>query len=114
MRRIGLVAAVALATAVAPAQAAATSCKPVRDVFEGTRYEGSDLYRIRANGVSCARARRVANRATYRALGIPVPGDPIKRFGSRGWSVTDDLRGDADRLSARAPGRRVTWRFGEL
>jgi hypothetical protein len=100
-----------LAVAAAPAQA--RSCRPVRNVFDGTRFEGSDLYRIRATGVSCQTARRVAYRATYKAIGLPVRA-PIKRFTSHGWDVTDDLRGDADRLSARRGARRVTWLFGHL
>ena len=104
-----------LATAAVPANAAARSCRPVRNVFDGTRFAGSDLYRIRAQGVSCARARRLAHRATHKALGIPAAGGPIKRFRVDVWHVADDLRGDADRLSATASGgRRVTWRFGDL
>ncbi len=104
-----------VAAAAAPADAAARSCRPVRNVFDDTRYAGSDLFRIRAEAVSCRRARKLAHRATYKAIGIPAAGGPIKRFSVDGWRVVDDLRGDADRLRATASGgRRVTWRFGEL
>jgi hypothetical protein len=108
-----LAAATLVATAV-PAEAVARSCRPVRNVFDNTRYAGSDLFSIRADGVSCRRARRLAHRATFKALGVPVASGPILRFRVDGWRVTDDLRGDADRLRARSSGRLVTWRFGEL
>jgi hypothetical protein len=103
-----------LATAAVPADAATRSCRPVRNVFDYSRYAGSDLFRIRAEGISCRRARRLAHRATFKALGIPAASGPILRFRVDGWRVTDDLRGDADRLGARSSGRLVTWRFGEL
>ena len=102
-----------VATAAAPAEA--RSCRPVKNIFDGTRYEGSDLYRIRAQNVSCARARKLAYRATYKAIGYSAALGPVLHFRVDAWRVADDLRGDSDRLSASASGgRRVTWRFGDL
>jgi hypothetical protein len=91
------------------------SCAPVRNVFEGTRYAGSDLYRIRAQAVSCRTARRVALRGTYRAeAATPDPTGHV-RVTYRRWRIVDDLRGDVDRFRARASGRkRVRWLWGDI
>lgn len=116
MRRATLCATLALALiAPATADAAVKRCRPVIDIFDGTRYAGSDLYRIRAQGVSCATARRVALRGTHRGVaGVPDP-DGRVRVTYRRWTVVGDLRGDADHYRALAPGRkRVTWIFGDL
>ena len=97
----------------APATAASyRSCKPVKNPYAGTRYEGVDLTHIRALRVSCARARRVARGAHAKALGITPPVSGIRDFRWRSWTVTGDLRGDHDRYLARAHGKkRVRWRF---
>ena len=113
------VAAVTLALAffagpVAVADAAFKTCRPVVDIFEGTSDEG-DLYRIRAQGVSCRTARRVARRGTFKAVGMTPGPSGFKRFRYRRWRIVDDLRGDVDRYSARAGGsKRVRWLYGEL
>ena len=88
------------------------SCEPVRNPYPDSRYEDVDLTRIRALGVSCRGARRVARSAHYKALGLgpPVAG-PIRRFTWRGWNVSGDLRGSHDRYVARWGARRVRWRF---
>ena len=118
MRRLISAAALTLALvafAPATADAAFKSCRPVLNVFEGTRYEGSDLYRIRAQGVSCRTARRVVRRGTYKGVaGTPDPSGRV-RVRYRSWSIVDDLRGSVDRFSARAGGsKRVRWLFGEV
>jgi hypothetical protein len=101
--------------APAPADAALKRCPPVIDVFDGTRYAGSDLYRIRARGVSCRTARRVALRGTYRGVAAVPDPDGRVRVTYRKWTVIGDLRGDADRYRARATGaKRVNWIFGDL
>jgi hypothetical protein len=108
-----LAAAVSLLAAVAPASAGAAttrSCSPVVNPYAGTRYDGVDLTHIRATGVSCATARKVARRAHRRALGLPLTG-PVKRFSWNGWRVTGDLRGAHDRYVARKGTHRVRWRF---
>jgi hypothetical protein len=87
------------------------SCAPVVNPYPGTRYEGVDLTRIRAAGVSCRGARRVARRAHNRALGITPHADGVRRFTWRGWRVTGDLRGSSDRYVAKRGDRRVRWRF---
>jgi hypothetical protein len=92
------------------AAAAARSCAKVADPFAGTRYEGSDLTRIRATGVACSTARRIARGAQRKALGI-TPTSPIKRFSYDGWSVRGDLRGEHDAYTATKGARRITWRF---
>jgi hypothetical protein len=113
---VTVAAALALALgSAAPAEAAFKPCRPVVDIFDGTRYTGSDLSRIRAQGVSCTTARRVALRGTYRGVaGVPDP-DGRVRVTYRSWTVIGDLRGDEDHYRALAPGRkRVRWIFGQL
>jgi hypothetical protein len=78
--------------------------------YPDTRYEGVNLSRIRASGVSCVTARRVARGAHRRALGL-TPSGPVRRFTWNGWRVTGDLRGDSDTYVARRDGKTVRWRF---
>lgn len=111
MRRAPIIALVAAAVAAAPAPALARECKPVRNPYPGTRYDGVDLTHIRAVGASCPTARRVARRAHRKALGLPLPADGIRRFRWHGWRVRGDLRPDRDRYLARKGTRRVRWRF---
>ena len=96
-----------------PAQAATVKrCKPVLNPYPGTRFHDVDLTRIRATGVSCRIARRVARGAQRKGLGLPPPVSGIRRFGYRGWTVIGDIRGQVDRYLAKAPGgKRVRWRF---
>ena len=102
----------AAAIATPGAQGATTRlCNPIVNPYPGSRYAGVDLTRIRAIGVSCATARRVARRAHRKALGLPVPESGIRRFTWNGWRVTGDLRGASDRYVARRGGKRVLWRF---
>jgi hypothetical protein len=109
---VGLAACCLAAPAAEAAPAPARQCRPVVNPYPDTRYEGVDLSRIRATGVSCRRARRVARRAHYKALGLPPPLTGVRRFTWNGWRVTGDLRGDNDRYVAkRAGGKRVRWRF---
>jgi hypothetical protein len=99
------------APVAAPAEGtSARACRPVVNPYPNSRYEGSDLTRIRATAVSCRRARRVARGAHHKALGMTPPG-PVVRFGWHGWRVRGDLRGDSDRYVARRDGRQVRWRF---
>jgi hypothetical protein len=93
------------------AGAAAKRCGKVENPFAGTRYEGEDVKRIRARGVTCRRARRVAVRAQRKALGQPQPANGIRRFRYRGWKVTGDTRRATDRYVARRDGKVVRWRF---
>jgi hypothetical protein len=112
LRRLAPLALVLAALAGAPGSAqAAQRCKPVVNPYPDTRYEGVDLTRIRATGVSCPAARRVARRAHRRALGLTPPVGGIRRFSWHGWQVTGNLRGDSDRYVAVRPGERVSWRF---
>ena len=97
-------------SSAAPAGAALRACKPVRDPYPGTRYDGVDLTRIRTSAGSCRTARRVARRAHRKALTI-TPEHRFRRFRWNGWAVTGDLRPDQDRYVARKDGREVRWRF---
>ena len=109
-----LVATFALAPMV-EAEAGFKSCSPVRNIFEGSRYEGSDLYKIRAAKVSCRRARKIALKGTERAVaGAPDErGRVVVTYGA--WTIYDDLRGDVDRFVAKAPGeKRIRWLFGDI
>ena len=105
-----------LAIAATPADAAFTSCPSIPNVsqLDGTRFAGADIFRIRAQGVSCATARSVARAATIRALRITPPVTGIKRFRYRSWSISDDLRGNDDRYTATGSAtKRITWLFGD-
>ena len=117
-RRRGVVACVALcallvAAGPAPAEAAPfRACGSISNPYAGSRYEGTDIRRVRALNVSCRTARRVARRAHAKALGIPPPASGIRSFRWRRWRVTGNLRGDVDRYAARRSGRRrVRWIF---
>ena len=113
---LAVLAAALLAIAAAPADAAFRSCASIRNVsqLDGTRFAGSDIFRIRAQGVSCTTARRIARGATIRALAITPPLSGIKRFTYQSWSVSDDLRGNDDLYRANGSGsKRLIWRFGD-
>ena len=112
MRRLlALAVALAALAATPPGAQAAHRCKPVLNPYPATRYHGVDLTRIRATGVSCATARRVARRAHRKALRFTAPVGGTRQFTWHRWRVTANLRGDSDRYSARRPGKRVSWRF---
>ena len=89
--------------------ASARSCRPVLNPYPDTRYEGADLRRIRATGVPCRVARRVARCAQRKALGLPLPQNGVRRFRWRGWRVRGDQRASRDRYLARRGGDRVRW-----
>jgi hypothetical protein len=107
---IALLTAVAV-VAVAPSTAQAAACKPVKNPYPGTRYEGVDLSRIRAERVGCATARRVARKGHRKALAAFPDANGIVRVRWRGWRVRGDLKPDSDRYVARKGERRVRWRF---
>lgn len=104
---------VAVGALVAPAAASADTCRPVRDLREldGSRYEGTDIIRIRTVGLGCRRARRVAHRATIRGFRL---GATVLSYRWRRWSVERDLRGDVDRYAATTGAARVSWRVGSV
>ncbi len=108
-------AAVALASALVvavPAGAqAARFCGSVENPYPNTRYEGEDLKRVLAAGVSCSTARRVARGAHRKALGLTPTPSGIRRFGWQGWRVRGDLRGSSDRYLAVRGAKRVRWQF---
>lgn len=108
-----LVLCLGLALACSPGLAAhgARACGSVPDPYPGTRYEGVDLTRIEAVGVSCAIARYVARGAHRKALGITPPASGVRVLRWKGWRVRGDLRGASDRYVARKPGKLVRWRF---
>jgi hypothetical protein len=92
--------------------ATARACRPVDNPYPSTRYDDVDLTRIRARGVSCRTARRVARAAHRKALGVTPTLSGIRRFTWGRWKVTGDLRPAHDRYLATAPGgKRVRWRF---
>jgi hypothetical protein len=91
--------------------ASARSCSPVVNPYPGTRYEGINISHIRAEGIGCPRARKVAKRAHRKALGITPPPNGIRRFQWNGWRVVGDLRPSSDKYQATRVGQRVLWRF---
>jgi hypothetical protein len=99
------------ASTVAVETASARSCRPVVNPYPDTRYEGTDLRGIRATGVTCRVARRVARRAHRKALALPLPADGVRRFRWRRWRVRGDLRPSTDRYVARRGDDRVRWLF---
>ena len=104
--------ALVAATAAPVASGAPTkSCGRVVNPYPGTRYDGVDLRRIRATGVTCRRARQVARGAHRKALGMTPPTSGVRHFAWQGWKVTGDLRGDTDRYVAKRAAKRVSWRF---
>lgn len=107
----GGVCLVAGMAAPAAESAPARSCRPVVNPYPDSRYEGVDLRRIRATGVACRIARRVARGAHYKALGQTPPPSGVRRLTWNGWRVTGDLRGSSDRYVATRGGDRVRWIF---
>ena len=110
---LAVVAAVALVV-VAPVAAEAAvfkRCQPVVNPYAGSRYEGSNLHHIRALGVSCGKARRVARRAHRKALAMTPPADGVREYFWRRWYVVGDIRGPTDYYRARRGDDRVRWRF---
>ena len=103
----------AAALAASPAQSATVKrCEPVLNPYPGTRFDDVDLTGIRAAGVSCRTARRVARGAHRKALSLAPTPSGIRRFAWRRWAVVGDLRGNVDRYLAKAAGgKRVRWRF---
>jgi hypothetical protein len=94
------------------AQAAYKPCSPVVNPYAGSRYEGSDLYRIRALDISCSTARRVVRRGHYKALADVPDASGFVYVTYRRWRITGDLRGATDRYVAKARGgKRVRWLF---
>jgi len=106
-----LLAAALCALALPSTASAAKKCKPVKNPYAGTRYEGVDITRIRATNVTCKGARRVAKRAHRKGLGLTPPPSGIRHYTWNGWNVTGNLRGDHDRYLATKGGKRVRWRF---
>jgi hypothetical protein len=112
MRHTLAVLAAALLLPAAAAHGATTrSCGSISNPYPGTRYEGADLSRIAATGVSCATARRVVRGAHRRALSLTPSPSGIRTFTWNGWRVTGDLRPSNDRYVATRRGTRVRWRF---
>jgi hypothetical protein len=113
MRRLFWVALLAgsLLIAIPSLAVAAKHCPPVNNPYPNTRYEGVDLSRIRAVGVSCDRARRVARRAHKKALGMTPPPSGIRHYNWRRWTVRGDLRPSHDRYRAKYRDNRVRWRY---
>jgi hypothetical protein len=109
-RLVGLGAVVAAALAF-PGAAAARSCDPIVNPYEGTRYEGIDLTEIEAKHVSCSNARRVVKKAHRKGLGLVPNADGYLSFRSDGWRVKGNLRPDSDRYRATRSDKRIRWRF---
>ena len=93
------------------AEGAIRSCSPVLNPYPGTRFADSHLRRIRASGLSCRSARRVARGAHRAALARMPPPSGVRRFRWNGWRVVGDLRGTTDRYLATRGARRVRWVF---
>ena len=90
---------------------AARSCSTVVNPYPGTRYDGINLSHIRAEGIKCPNARKVAKGAHKKALGITPPPNGIRHFRWNGWTVTGDLRPSSDKYQATRGGKLVRWRF---
>lgn len=94
-----------------PSTAAARSCDPIVNPYEGTRYEGVDLTDIEAKNVSCSNARRFVEKSHRKALGLVPSADGYLFFRYDGWSVKGNLRPDNDRYRATRNDKLIRWRF---
>jgi hypothetical protein len=112
-RLIILLVVIGALAAPAAVTASADTCRPVHDLpeLDGSRYEGTDIIRIRTVGVGCRHARRVAHRATVKGFRL---GARVLSYRWRRWRVERDLRGDVDRYAAAAGAARVSWRVGSV
>jgi len=108
---LSVVVAAALWSPSASSGATTRLCGSVVDPYPNTRFEGIDLSRVTATGVSCATAKRVARGAHRKALGLGPSENGIRRFSWDGWTVTGDLQGSSDTYIATKRGNRVRWRF---
>jgi hypothetical protein len=108
---IALCAVAGAAAAPVASGAAAKSCGRVVNPYPGTRYDGADLRRIRATGVTCHRARQVARGAHRKALRLTPPPSGVRHFRWHAWKVTGHIRGTTDSYVAKREGKRVRWRF---
>ena len=110
MSRVVLVctATAILLLALVPATSAARSCAPVVNPYPGTTYEGIDLSGIKAKGIGCKRARKVAKGAHRKGLALtPTPAGYLD-YVWRGWEVFGNLRPASDTYTATRDGRRVS------
>jgi hypothetical protein len=115
-KRLALVALLCCVAVVGATQSAAGAakthaCRPIHNPYPGTRYEGSDLYGIRATGVSCTTARKVVRNAHRKALGVTPSPTGIRHLTWHGWHVTGDLRPAHDKYVATRGSATVRWRF---
>ena len=94
--------------AVALASSEVAACKPVENPYAGTRYDGVDLTRIRAEGVRCSTARRVARRAHRKALAAVPDANGIVRVR---WRSLAGASGPEDRGGPRRPVGRSAGRW---
>jgi hypothetical protein len=106
-----LAAALALLGAGQADAAPVHHCKPVVNPYKGTRYEGTNLSRITARGVACARARHIARGAHRKALRMTPPPSGVRHYRWHGWHVTGDLHGGHDHYVAARGSKRVRWAF---
>jgi hypothetical protein len=100
-----------LACETLPCPCPVQRCKPIVNPYPNTRYAGSNLHHIRADGVPCRRARKVARRAHRKALRMALPDDGVREYDWRKWYVVGDIRGRTDHYRARRGEARVRWRF---
>jgi hypothetical protein len=106
--------ALCVATAVAAPSAlgaSTKSCGSIHDPYPNTRYAGADIGHVRATGVSCTTARKVARGAHRKALGITPSLNGIRTFSWNGWHVKGDLRPAHDTYVAARGSKRVRWTF---
>ena len=97
--------------AVLPAGASGKSCSSVVNPYPGSRFDGVNLSQIRAKGISCPRARKVAKEAHRKALGLTPTPSGKSQFGWNGWTVSENLRPASDKYTAKRKGQSVRWRF---
>jgi hypothetical protein len=110
MSATALAACAAASLAASPASAA-RSCGSVQNPYPDTRYDGVDLTRVTADGVSCGTAKRVARAGHRRALGGSPSSSGTVRVTWNGWRVRGDLRPSSDRFVATKGTHSVRWRF---
>ncbi len=106
--RIGLLAlgALLLVALLLPTTAAAENCRRIDNPYEGSRYEGTDLRRIRAQNVTCEKAREVVRKAHRKAFFVSK-----QNYRWHAWRVRSDLSGNTDKYRAKRGDARIRWVF---
>jgi len=105
-RLLGVILAASTIALVSPALVNAESCRRINNPYAGSRYEGTDLRRIQAKNVTCAKAREVVRKAHRKAFRVSK-----QNYEWHAWKIRSDLSGNTDQYRARRGDARIHWVF---